>query len=208
MELKMGLSEQPAGNNGHADLVRLFGYQAFLSLDARGRFRLPDDLSAAIHRELGRIQQAAASAAPVAAFERLALYFVPGTRERVFLYPAPNIHLAVESFEGPPPGMEPEVVRQARDYFYSRMRFVEADKQNRLLIPETLRLHAGIDEQVQQIALVAHNFWLALMRSELVEQRAAENLAAFEQAAPDLLNPVYRTPRRSAEGPSQTEQQS
>jgi hypothetical protein len=46
------------------------------------------------------------------------------------------------------------------------------------------------------------------MRSELVEQRAAENLAAFEQAAPDLLNPVYRTPRGSVEGPPQAEQQS
>jgi DNA-binding transcriptional regulator/RsmH inhibitor MraZ len=181
------IKDMPADDS----LVRLFGYQESLSLDARGRFRVPDDLAAAIQRELGRIDRAGGVLpAPV---DRLALYFVPGTRKRVFLYPAPNIRLAVEGFENPAPGIDPEVIRRARDYFYFRMRFVEADKQNRFMIPDGLRQHAEIGDQVQQVTLVAHNHWLALSRSELVEQKTAENLEAFEQAAPDLLNPVRRT---------------
>jgi len=182
------------GDNGHAGLVRIFGYQETVTLDSRGRCRLPDELAAAVQRELGRVQRAAAPDAPPAAFERLAFYMAPGTRQRIFVYPTPNIRLAIESFESPPPGLPAEVVRQARDYFYYRMRFVEADKQNRLAIPDGLREHAQIGEQVKQITLVAQNHWLALSRAELVEQRAAEGLEAFEKAAPDLLNPVYRRP--------------
>jgi len=172
--------------------VRVFGYQETLSLDARGRFRLPDELSGLLHREMGRAARSGASASAPAAFERLAFYFVPGTRRRVFIYPVPNIDMAVQSFDRPAPGMAPEVVRQARDYFYNLMRFVEADKQNRLVIPDALRKHAEIDEQVQHIALVAQNYWLTLSRSELVEKEMADNLGAFEQVAPDLLDPVYR----------------
>jgi DNA-binding transcriptional regulator/RsmH inhibitor MraZ len=188
----MGTFEPSAGNNGHDGLVRLFGYQETLSLDARGRFRLPDELSGLLHREMGRASRSAASAAAPAAFERLAFYFVPGTRRRVFLYPTPNIDLAVRSFDQPAPGMAPGLVRQARDYFYNHMRFVEADKQNRLVIPDALRRHAQIDDQVQHIALVAQNYWLTLSRSELVEKEMADNLGAFEEVAPDLLDPVYR----------------
>jgi len=176
-------------------MVRLFGYQEVLSLDARGRFRLPDELSGLLFSELGRASRSAGASAAPAAYERLAFYFVPGTRRRIFLYPTPNIDLAVRSFEQPPAGMPPEVVRQARDYFYNHMRFVDADKQNRLLIPEALRRHAEIGEQVQQIALVAQNYWLTLSRSELVEKEMAENLGAFEQVAADLLDPVCRPTR-------------
>ncbi|MHC4480126.1 MAG: hypothetical protein ACYS1C_04040 [Planctomycetota bacterium] len=193
------------GNSGNGKLVRLFGYQELLSLDSRGRFRLPDDLAAAVHRELGRAEATGGAPAPRPAFERLALYFVPGTRERIFLYPSPNIELAIKAFDNPPASVKPQVLRQARDYFYSRMRFVEADRQNRLLIPECLRRHAGMDEQVKQVALVAQNYWLALMRGELVEERAAESLPAFEEAAPDLLDPVYRTPPGHPERPAQDE---
>jgi len=184
-------------------LIRLFGYQESLSLDNRGRFRMPDDLAGAVHRELGRVQPATPS--PSAAFDRLAFYFVPGTRKRIFLYPAPNVRLAVESFENPPRNMDPEVVRRARDYFYFRMRFVEADKQNRFVIPDGLREHAGIGDDVQQITLIAHNYWLALSRTELVEQKTRDDLEAFEQAAPDLLNPVYRTPSSSTDMPSEND---
>ena len=67
-------------------------------------------------------------------------------------------------------------------------------RSNRLVIPEALRRHAGIGEQVQHIALVAQNYWLTLGRSELVEKEMAEGLEAFERVAPDLLDPVYRTP--------------
>jgi DNA-binding transcriptional regulator/RsmH inhibitor MraZ len=201
----MGVFEQSSGNGGSNGHVRLFGFQDSLSLDARGRFRLPDELAATVHREMGRLQSTAGAEAPAAAYQKLAFYFVPGTGKRIFLYPVPNIDLAVSAFESPPPGLEPDVVRRARDYFYFRMRFTEADKQNRLVIPEGLRRHADIDETVSQVTLVAQNFWLALSRTEAVEQATAENLEAFEQAAPDLLNPVYRTPRPSSpeSGPDQ-----
>ena len=194
------------GNNGHEGLVRLFGYQETLSLDARGRFRLPDELAGLLHREMGRAARSAASETPPSAFERLAFYFVPGTRRRVFLYPTPNVQLAVRSFDRPAPGMSPEVVRQARDYLYNHMRFVEADKQNRLVIPDARRAHGQIDEQVPHIALVAQNYWLTLSRSELVEKEMAENLGAFEQVAPDLLDPVYRTPPGSPPPGPQSDQ--
>ncbi len=177
------------GDTDQPQLVRLFGYQETLSLDERGRFRLPDELAGALQREIGRVAHDTAGA--TAPFERLALYFVPGTQKRVFLYPAANIHLAIDRFENPPPGMDPRVVRRARDYFYYRMRFVESDKQNRFLIPDGLREHADLGEQAGQVTLVAQNHWLALSRSDLQERRALEDLEAFEAAAPDLLNPVY-----------------
>lgn len=190
----MGGIELPSGNNGNGRLVRLFGYQEQLSLDARGRFRLPDHLVSVLRQEMVRVRQSdgALNQAPVP--ERLAFYFVPGTREQVFLYPPANVRLAIRSFEDPPPGIDPDVIRRARDYFYLRMRFVEADKQNRLMIPDGLREHAHIDDGVEQVTLVAHNNWLSLTRSELAEQRTMENLEAFEQAAPDLLNPAYPRP--------------
>jgi DNA-binding transcriptional regulator/RsmH inhibitor MraZ len=183
-----------AGNGRSQSLVRLFGYQDSVSLDERGRFRLPDDLASAMHRELGRAERTAEPEMALAAYERLSFYFVPGTRQRIFLYPIPNIDLALERFENPPAELDPDVIRRARDYFYYRMRFVEADKQNRLVIPEGLRAHADIGEQVQQITLVAQDYWLALTRSEVAEARVAEELKAFEQVAADLLDPARRTP--------------
>lgn len=176
---------ESTGNSGPNGLVRLFGVQEVLSLDNRGRFRLPDDLAGALRHELGRVGCGSAQ-------DRLALYFVPGTARRIFLYPVPNVHLAVDRFENPPHGLDPAVVRRARDYFYYRMRFVEGDRQNRFNIPEGARQHAGIDDDVQQIAVVAHNYWLSFSRADLEEQRALENLATFDQAADELLDPVYR----------------
>jgi len=196
------------GNGRNHSLVRLFGYQDSVSLDERGRFRLPDDLASALHRELGRVQRAADPEMALAAYERLSFYFVPGTQRRVFLYPIPNIDLALERFENPPADLDPEVIRRARDYLYYRMRFVEADKQNRLVIPEGLREHAHIDEQVQQITLVAQDYWLALIRSDLAEARVAEQVEAFEQVAADLLDPARRTPaakRPSAPGQAEAD---
>ncbi|MGD2175924.1 MAG: division/cell wall cluster transcriptional repressor MraZ [Candidatus Brocadiaceae bacterium] len=198
----MGVIGSPAGDSGNGRLVRLLGFREELSLDRRGRFRLPDSLADLLNQELGRVGQRAGALDQTSGVRRLSFYFVPGTRQRIFVYPVPNISLAVDRFENPPRGMDPDVIRRARDYFYDQMRFVEADKQHRLVIPDGLRQHAGIDEDVQQITLVAHNNWLALTRSELVEQRTAENLEAFQKAAPDLLNPAY-PPRPPA--PSETE---
>ena len=189
----MGLLETSMGNLGQNGLVRLVGYQEFLSLDTRGRFRLPDDLAGAVHRELGRVAHHASADVPPAAFERLAFYFVPAPDRQVFLYPTTNIRLALEQFVNPPSGMDPAVIRQARGYFYGHVSFVEADRQNRLMIPAGLRAHAGIDEKVSEIYLVAQNHWLALSRSELARTKMLEGRQAFEQVAPDLLDPVYRT---------------
>lgn len=189
----MGVIETPAGNGATGGLVRVVGFQESLSLDERGRFRLPDDLAAALQRELGRVGGGAA-------FDRLALYFVPASGKRVFLYPVPNVRLALDRFEKPPAGMDPAVVRRARDYFYFRMRFVEADRQNRFSIPDGVRQHAGIDEAVQQITVVAHNNWLSLSRTDMEEQRAVEDLAAFDAAADELLDPVCPAPPASSGG--------
>ena len=188
----MGTFESSLGANRPAELVQVFGFQDVLSLDGRGRFRLPDELAAALHRAMARAAARGGTAVPPAAFERLSFYFVPAPGKRVFLYPTTNIALAVERFENPPPGMDPAAIRGARDYFYYRMRFVEADKQNRLQIPDGLREHAEIGPEVQQVALVAHNHWLTLMPGELVKRQAIEQLDAFEASAPDLLDPMYR----------------
>jgi len=197
----MGVAELFSGNNGDRRFVLLRGYQETVSLDSRCRFRVPDELAALIQAELGRLKAASSSELPPMAYQRLAFYFVPGTRGRIFLYPVPNIDLAIRLFESPPPGMDPAQVRRARDYLYLRMRFVEADKQNRLIIPEGLRQHGGIDEKVQQVTLVGRNYWLELMRSEQVEERIAAEREAFEELGDDLLDPVYGNASRDAAPP-------
>jgi len=186
------------GGKRDPGLLELMGRQDVLSLDSRWRFRLPDDLAGTLHRALARAG-AESPAGPPAAFERLAFYFVPGPGARILLYPPSNVHLAVDRFENPPAGLDPAVIRRARDYFYYRMRFVEADKQNRLQIPEGLREHAEINEAVEQIALVAHNHWLVLTSSELVKQQVAGQFEAFNELAADLLDPAYPTPPVSTE---------
>ena len=178
------------GANGQSQLVRLFGYHASLSLDARGRFRMPDDLAGAVQLALGRAQGDAQAAAPASAFQRLSFYMVPATRERIFLYPVPNVRLAVGRVENPPAEMPADKARGARDYFFRMTRYMEADKQNRLAIPEGLRQHAAIGEDVQQIDLVAQNYWLALSRAEAAEQREAGDRDTFEEVGDDLLDPV------------------
>jgi DNA-binding transcriptional regulator/RsmH inhibitor MraZ len=184
-ERKVGTGEITGGIGRGNGLVSLVGFQEVLSLDGRGRFRLPDELAAALHTELGRL------GAPAHSYDRLSFYFVPGTARRIFLYPVPNVQLAIDGFESPPPGMDPKVVRRARDYFYYRMRFVEGDRQNRFGLPEGVRQHAGISDDVQRVTLVAHNHWLSLGRTDLEEQRALEDLETFDSAADDLLDPVY-----------------
>ncbi len=185
------------GADGNGALVRLAGHWEKLSLDRRGRFRLPDHLANVLREELIRVRQQSSSLDQTSAGRRLAFYLVPGTRRRIFLYPVPNISLAIDSFENPPPGMDHELVRRARDYFYDQMRFVEADKQNRLLVPDRLRQHAEIDETVEHVVVAAHNNRLELTRSDLAEERLEENKEAFQQTAAELLDPAY--PRASSQ---------
>ncbi len=187
----MGNSEQAMGaagfsgeNGGGNGLIRIFGFQETLSLDPRGRFRLPDELARALLSK-------AAPMPGASGYERLAFYFVPGTADRVFLYPVPNVQMVIDRFESPPPGMDPAVVRRARDYFYQCMRYVEGDRQNRFAIPDGVRQHAGISDDVQRVTLVAHNHWLSLGRADLEEQRALEMRETFRAAVDDLMDPVY-----------------
>jgi hypothetical protein len=176
-------------------LVHVVGHRETLSLDARCRFRLPDDLAARLQQELGRL--AGGSNLPPSALLRLAFYFVPGTGPRIFLYPAPNIQVAIERFENPPAGLDPEQVRAARDYFYGMMSFVEADRQNRLQIPDALREHAGINGAERQIVLVAHNLWLTILKSSAARDLEIRGRQALELVGPPVLDPVG--PARPAE---------
>lgn len=164
------------------------------------RFRLPDHLAGSLQREMGRVQ--GESNLPPAAQGRMGFYFVPGTRDRIFLYPAQNIDVAISRFESPPPGADPERVRQARDYFYSMMTFVEADRQNRLQIPKHLCEHADLDESAEQVVLVGHNLWLSVSRGTAAEELETEGREALEEIGADILDPV--TPRRPP-GASDTE---
>lgn len=190
----MGFIGSQAGDNGAIGLVPLYGYQDDLSLDARGRFRVPDELASLVQRALGQAQAQAVPAGAPPTYQRLAFYFVPGPGRRIFLYPVTNIGLAIERFENPPAGIDPQALRDARDYFYQTMRYVEADKQNRFQVPDGLRRHARLDDDVDRVSLVAHNNYLVLAPSQEVERALASKLDAFEQAAPDLLDPAYGTP--------------
>ncbi len=193
-----GNAREHASGNG---LVTFFGFQDTLSLDARGRFRLPDDLAAALRARSLPLPGASG-------YERLSFYFVPGTEDRAFLYPVPNVQMVIDRFENPPPGMDPSVVRRARDYLYHCMRYVEGDRQNRFSIPDAVREHAGITDDVQRITLVAHNHWLSLGRADLEEQRAQKNRQTFKTAVADLMDPVYPpAPTPPASVPEGDEQQ-
>ncbi len=169
-------------------LVHILGHRETLRLDARCRFRLPDNLAARLQQELGRVGDQ--SNLPPGAFQRLSFYFAPGTSSRIFLYPAPNIAVAVERFENPPAGQDPELVRTARDYFYGMLSFVEADRQNRLLIPEHLREHAAIDPAEGHVVLVCHDLWLTILRGSAAEQFDVAGGEALEEVGPSVLDPV------------------
>ena len=180
--------KQQPGDAMRRDLVHVFGHRVELSLDERMRFRLPDQLANAIALEMGRVN--AHSNLSPAAIQKPAFYFTPGTEKRIFLYPAQNIQVAIQRFESPPPGVEKARLRAARDYFYSMMEFVEADRQNRLQIPAHLRDHAEIDDDNKRIVVVAHNLWLSITSDDSAEDLEAGGREAFENTAPDVLDPV------------------
>jgi len=169
-------------------LVRIFGYRETLSLDSRHRFRLPDSLAANLYQEQGRL--AGNSNIPPTALRRLAFYFVPGTRRRIFLYPAPNIEIAIERFESPPTVEDPEELRAARDYFYGAMTFVEADRQNRLQIPDHLLEHGEMDGNERQVVLVSHNHWLSIAKASVAAELDARGREALDKVGPNVLDPV------------------
>lgn len=177
-----------AGDAMRRDLVHVFGHRVELSLDERMRFRLPDQLANAIAVEMGRVS--AHSNLSPAAIQKPAFYFAPGTEKRIFLYPAQNIQVAIERFESPPPGVEKARLRAARDYFYSMMEFVEVDRQNRLQIPAHLQEHAELNEENKRIVVVAHNLWLSITSDDSAEDLQAGGREAFEDTAPDVLDPV------------------
>ena len=187
-----------AGGEGNGRLVHLIGFQEDVSLDERGRLRLPDRLVRMLGDEFGRLQEQGVALDQTSEDGRLSLYLAPGTRQRILVYPVPNIWLAIEGFQNPPPGRDPRAIRDARDYFYALMRFVETDRQNRIVLTDRLMGHAGLADADRQVTLVGHDHWLELTRTELAEQRIAEKLERFEQEADDVLDPAY--PRRLPTG--------
>ncbi len=170
------------------ELVHVFGYREELSMDERMRFRIPDHLARAIAQEVGRA--GALSELSPAARQNMGFYMVPGTGERIFLYPAQNIGVAVKRFESPPPGVDRSDLRAARDYFYSMMEFVEADRQNRLQLPAHLCRHAAIGSDDRRVVVVAHNLWLSVSSCESAKKLQAGGQKAFESLAPEVLDPV------------------
>ena len=186
MSFNGNTGEQPA--QADPELIRIYGYREMLKLDGRFRFRIPDPLSSRLNQEMGRLR--GNSRMPPSAFERLSFYFVPGPSRKLYLYPPGNIDIAVDRFENPPPSADPEQVRAARDYFYSQMRFVEADKQNRVVIPEHLREHAELHEDEDEVLLVSHNLWLELLPGSAAPDYESRGKDAFEEVGADILDPV------------------
>jgi len=184
-----------------AALVRILGYRETVSLDARHRFRLPDGLASALYVEQGRV--AGTSGVPGTVLNRLAFYFVPGTNRRIFLYPACNIEVAIERFESPPAGVDPEQLRAARDYFYAAMSFVEADRQNRLQIPEHLVQHAGLEPHERQVVLVSHCHWLSIARVSVAADLDRRGREALDAVGPSVLDPVVPQQPPSAQDGAQ-----
>lgn len=183
-----GSEEKPGGIHTDPGYVHLVGNREELRLDQRFRFRVPDQLAGRLHRELGRVS--AHSQMPPGAFERISFYFVPGPSQKIFLYPSSNIQLAITRFQKPLAGADPAEVRAARDYFYSMMTFVEADRQNRLVIPEHLREHAGLQGNEQDVLLSTHDLWLVLMKRSLAAEQERKGRDALDQVGADILDPV------------------
>jgi DNA-binding transcriptional regulator/RsmH inhibitor MraZ len=170
--------------------IQILGYDEDLKLDDRGRFRLPGQLARILRKALEAAPLVDAPVTPTDDDERLGLYFAPGLDRRIFIYPVPNIHLAVDGFNRPAPGADPQQVRAARDYFYYRLRFVQGDRQNRFQLPDGLRAHAEIDASVDQITIIARERWLTLMPTSRTAELARTGFAAFDAVAADMLDPI------------------
>ena len=183
-----GNAEQSRGIHADPAYVHLVGHREELKLDGRFRFRIPDQLAGGLQRELGRVE--GNSQMPPGAFQRISFYFVPGPDQQILLYPPTNIQLAIERFQKPVAGADPAQVRAARDYFYSMMRFVEADRQNRLVIPEHLREHAGLDDDQKEVLLSGHDLWLVLRKRSLAAEHEVKGREALNQVGADILDPV------------------
>ena len=71
-----GASGEKSGDERFRALIHTYGYRSSLRLDSRFRLRLPDDVTAHLRAECGRV--CAGSSMPPGAFSRLAFYLVPG----------------------------------------------------------------------------------------------------------------------------------
>jgi DNA-binding transcriptional regulator/RsmH inhibitor MraZ len=183
-------------------LVPFYGYHDTLSLDSRGRFRAPDKLAGMVQRAMGQAQGPTPAGLP-ATFQRLAFYFVPGPGRRIFLYPATNVRLAIENIQNPPADLDPDEIRELRDYFYELLTFVEADKQNRFQIPDALREHARLDDSVDRVSIVAHNYFFTLEPAQKADEKRVNKRAVFEKRAADLLDPAYGSNAPGGPGPAE-----
>jgi len=172
-------------------ILHVYGYRSSLRLDSRFRFRLPDDVTAHLRTEYGRVS--ADSPMPPGALNRLSFYLVPGPQARILLYPGLNIRLAIRRFENTPAGADPDQTRLARDYFYNMMRFVETDAQSRVLLPEHLRRHAGIEGTAEDVVLAGHDLWLTLMRASVASQEDLRGREALDALGAAVLDPVWPT---------------
>jgi DNA-binding transcriptional regulator/RsmH inhibitor MraZ len=168
-------------------LVTLVGFQAVVSKDKRGRLRMPEEMVRMVDRRLARLQGMLGGAVGP---QRQAFYFTPATGSRLFLYPLPNIELAKRRINNPPRSMDPERARAVRDYFYETVAYAEPDRQNRLQIPDALSEHAKLDD-VDQVKIVAHDYYFVLEAAEQAEEGRSERRVIFENAAVDLMDPAY-----------------
>lgn len=174
--------------NDELAVVEIWGCGDAVSVDGRLRFRLPDAMVDQLRNAFARNREA--TNLPPDAVNRLPFYFAPGTGGRIFLYPAPNIEFATQRFERPPAGIDPDVLRKARDYFYGLLRFVEADRQNRLQIPDALRKHAGMDDGVDRVVLTCRGRWFTIARLDAEQEQFAGRKASFDECSEDVLDPV------------------
>ena len=151
---------------------------------------MPDGLARNLLQEMARL--AGKSDLLPGALERLSFYFVVAADQQVLLFPAPNVHIAIERWESPPADCDEGLWRSARNYFYRMMCFAEADRQNRLQIPDHIREHAGINGSDDHIALVCRDLWVSLVKGSALKQQDVTGGEALNQLGPGVQDPVHR----------------
>lgn len=168
-------------------LIPVAGLNYDLLLDDRLRIRLPDELADLLRDAvMKQIEGADIRRSEI----RLAFYLAPGTNRRLLLYPRGNHELATEAVERPRPGLDPVKVRSARNHFYYHFQYVEADKFNRLTIPERHRKLIGLGEEGRKIMLRAKKYYFEIMSEQAFEHLDSVGRNDFEEVGDDLLDPV------------------
>jgi DNA-binding transcriptional regulator/RsmH inhibitor MraZ len=179
-------------------LIRVAGLNHDLLLDDRLRIRIPDELARYLIREQGRLS-GQPSAAP--SDVRLGFYLAPGTRGRILLYPSLNAALATWAVEHPPAGLDPKAVRSARNFFYYHFQYVEADKFNRLLIPEQIRELTNLGRENRKVFVRGKQYYFELMDESAFGELCQVGKDDFERIGDDLLDRV--NPEGAGEGQGQ-----